>query len=314
MNSKIQDRYLTSLIVALTAVLVMATSSARAQTPVTTCGQTLAVPGQYVLIADLNCSGTFANGVNITASNVTLHLGNHTLSSIDCDLSKTIYGIFVPGDISGVKIDGGTVRGFVDGIVLSSSHSKVSATTVTGACQFGIAVQNDGNTVTASRVTRNNVDGIGLQVATNTHITANDISDNLGCGVGLSNHANHNFITYNILSGNGVGSGCGVVISFGTDNAVANNALADNFSGILLEDFGNVVRDNTIRGSLNAGIYVSSSGSPSNVIHNTVLGSAVADMSDGSAACGANTWERNFFDTDLVVGVPDGGPKVGCLR
>jgi parallel beta-helix repeat protein len=295
------------------AAIVLAAGSASAQNQVNTCGQTLAQPGVYVLATDLDCSGTFANGINITASNVTFHLGNHTLSSTDCDMRREIYGIFVPRDVSNVKIDGGIVRGFVDGVVLFSSKSHVSAMTVTGACLFGIAVQNDGNSVTTNRVNHVSGYGIGLQVATNTHITANDISNNV-CGVGLSNHANHNFITYNILSGNGAGSGCGVRVNFGTDNIVANNAFDGNFSGILLEDAGNTARDNTIRGSVNSGIAVSSNGSPGNVIHNTVLGSGVADMSDASPSCGANTWTRNTFDTDLVNGVPDGGPHAGCIR
>src|SRR5262249_35792542 len=49
----------------------------QAQTAVTACGQTLSTPGEYTLAGDLDCSGTLANGVTITASNVTLHLAGH---------------------------------------------------------------------------------------------------------------------------------------------------------------------------------------------------------------------------------------------
>lgn len=298
----------------LAAVLFFTCTLSFAQKPVDHCGQTLDTPGVYVLATDLDCSKTFASGINIAATGVTLHLGNHTLSSTDCDLNRGIYGIFVPGNVSNVKIDGGTVRGFDDGVVLSSSHSRVSAMTVTGACQFGIAVQNDGNTVTTSRVTRNSVDGIGLQVASNTQITSNDISDNLGNGVGVSNLPGftHNLISHNILSRNAAGSG--VRISGGSDITVADNAFDSNLDGIVLEDAGNSVHGNTIRGSLGVGIYVPPSASPSTITGNTVLGSAASDMSDVSPACGGNTWKANFFDTDLVNSVPDGGPKKGCLR
>jgi hypothetical protein len=52
-----------------------------------------------MLATDLDCSETFANGLNSTASNVVFHLAGHTLSSTDCDLSKDISGIFVPGNV-----------------------------------------------------------------------------------------------------------------------------------------------------------------------------------------------------------------------
>jgi len=314
MYKQIRNRLFASLLYGLAGFLLTA-GSARAQTDVTTCGQILGQPGIYILTVDLDCSGTLANGINITVSDVTFHLGSHTLSSTDCDLTKDINGIFVPGSIAGVRIDGGTVRGFNDGIVLSSSKSRVRAMTVTGACQFGIAVQNHGNTVSTSRVTRNGVDGIGLQVATNAHISANDISDNLGYGVGVSNNSKHNFITYNILSRNGAGTqGGGVVISYGTDNTVANNSFDNNFDGIVLEDARNTVHANTISGGLDVGLYLAGSASPSRVTHNTVLGSDVSDMSDASPACGLNTWRGNTFNTDLVDHAPDGGPKSGCIR
>src|SRR5207237_484815 len=78
------------------AVLLLA-GSASAQQPVNTCGQTLKQSGVYVLTTDLDCSGTFANGINITASNITFHLGNHTLSSTDCDSNREIYGVVASG-------------------------------------------------------------------------------------------------------------------------------------------------------------------------------------------------------------------------
>jgi len=313
MHLAIRSRLILTILPSLLGAVLLTTGTARAETPVDHCGQTLGQSGEYILATDLDCSGTFANGINIAASDVTLHLGNHILSSKDCDLNKTIYGIFVPGSITNVKLDGGTVRGFVDGVVLTSSKSRVSAMTVTGACQFGIAVQNEGNTVTTCRINHNGVDGVGLQVATNTHIFANDISDNAGHGIGLSNNSNDNLIDFNILSRNGAGES-GIRISFGIENTVANNELDNNSDGIVLEDKNNLVRDNTIRGSLDVGIYLAGSASPSRVMHNAVLGSVLSDISDASRGCGLNEWKRNTFDTDLVGGVSDGGPSAGCIR
>jgi parallel beta helix pectate lyase-like protein len=323
MHRKNRKRFFLSIVLSLAAVVFFAWSPASAKTikifHVTHCGQTLDKAGVYVLDTDLDCSGSLADGLVISASGVTFHLGNHTLSSTDCDMTREIYGIFVPGNIVNVKIDGGTVRGFVDGVVLSSSKSRVSAMTVTGACLFGIAVQNNGNTVTTSRVSHSGGDGIGLQVATQTLITANDISDNGGFGVGLANNSNHNFITYNMFSRNGANGGGGIVIQDGdnnnnNNNTVANNALDGNVQGIVVANALSVVHNNTIRGSLDTGLWMQIWGIPSIIMHNTVLGSAQSDMLDDSLNCGGNTWRNNFFDTDVVNAVSDGGMGVGCIQ
>src|SRR5438128_1516547 len=135
------------------AALLLANRPAHALTPVTTCGATLSVPGEYMLAHDLDCSGSFANGINIAASDVTLHLAGHTLASTDCDLTKGISGIVIPGGLSGVQVDGGTVSGFNDGIVLYATSSRVRATTVTNSCVFGIAISGTNNRVDSSVVT-----------------------------------------------------------------------------------------------------------------------------------------------------------------
>lgn len=317
MYRKSQNNVLTSILFALAAAMLLAASPARALTPVTTCGQTLDVPGgAYILTVDIDCSGTFANGVNITASNVAFHLAGHTISSTDCDSSKDILGIFISLELSGVRIDGGTVRGFNDGIGLNSSSSRVSAMTVTNACFFGIALSGQNNQVDTSVVTLSGLDGIGLQLSTGTTITANDISGNARLGVDITNDSNSNVIKNNIINNNGITTGekGGVGIFFGTKNLIVNNALNHNFSGIEIESPGNVVQDNTVNGSSSTGIFITTLGSPSTVKHNTVLGSVLADMSDDNATCDGDVWRKNTFQTDLVAGGSDGGPGKGCVR
>jgi hypothetical protein len=48
-------------------------------------------------------------------------LAGHTLSGIStqesCDLDTPQYGVSIAADTVGVRVSGGTVRGFVDGIV-----------------------------------------------------------------------------------------------------------------------------------------------------------------------------------------------------
>lgn len=280
--------------------------------PASGCPITLSTAEEYTLTGDLTCSGA-VSGILITASDVVLHLAGHTISNTTCDLTVTFGGIFVQGGISGVQIDGGTVSGFNDGIILSSANSRVAGMTVTNACVFGMAVQGQNNRSETNVVTASGQDGIGLQVATGIVITSNDISGNTRDGVGISNFSNHNVVEKNVINNNGVAQGSGVSIVNGTNNIIQANAVNNNANGISIDSPGNLVRNNTVNGSVNTGIAISTFGAPSTVRRNTVLGNGVTDMSDGSAQCGTNVWRNNTFLTDLVVGVSDGGPNAGCI-
>jgi parallel beta-helix repeat protein len=307
----------------LAVTLLLAVSPAQALTPVNPaggCPQELSAPGEYVLTGDLACTGA-VSGVIITASNVVFHLAGHTISSTTCDLSETFGGIFVQGGISGVRIDGGAVSGFNDGIILSSSNSRVVGMTVMNACVFGITVSGRNNWLEKNVVTTSGVDGIALGQASRTRVISNDISGNVRLGVDISNFSDKNIVEDNIINNNGiVGEQGGVAIFNGTGNIIRNNAVNNNWAGILLESPGNLAQGNTVNGSADVGIVINSFGASSTVRRNTVLGSGLADMSDGSAGCDGNAWgvpypaQGNLFQTDLVVGVADGGPGVGCIR
>ena len=303
------------MLLGLAAFVLLAASPAMALTNVTACGQNLSAPGQYILVNDLDCSGTSANGIDITASNVVFHLAGHTIASTDCDPSKGIAGIAV-GGMSGVEIEGGTVRGFNDGIALSASSSRVVGMTVTRACVFGIALSGANNQVNTSVVTLSGVDGIGIGAATGTHILGNDISDNARVGVDISNFSNNNFVENNVINRNGILSGeqGGIAIFNGSANLIANNALNNNLNGIEIESPGNTVRNNTVNGSVNTGIFVLAGASPSIVKLNTALGNVLVDLADDSSTCSGNIWRKNTFQTDLAGGVSDGGPGAGCMR
>jgi len=316
MKSKLHKQSLKLTLVGLVAMVLLAASPAHALNHVTVCGQNLNLAGQYVLDNDLDCSGTLASGVDITASNVVLDLAGHTIASTDCDLTKDMGGIFVHGGLSGVKIDGGRVQGFNDGIVINLSTSQVSGMTVTGACVFGIAISGPNNRVDTSVVSLSGADGIGIGSASGTHIVFNDISDNARVGVDISNFSNGNFVENNIINRNGIGAGeqGGVAIFNGTNNLVANNAVNNNFNGIEVESPGNTVRNNTVNGSVSTGIFITTNGAPSTVKLNTVLGNAFVDMSDESSACNGDVWRKNTFQTDLAGAASDGGPEKGCIK
>jgi parallel beta-helix repeat protein len=315
MRYTIQFEGLAFLLLGL-AVILGTASPARAMTPVTACGQTLSVAGDYILAADLDCSGTLATGIHVAASNVNLHLAAHTLSSNDCDGTKSIAGVDVPGGLSNVQIDGGTVIGFNDGISLYSANSRISGAIVGEACFFNIALSGTNNRVDTSIVSGSHMDGIGIGAATGATIVSNLILNNARVGVDISNFSNNNVVENNVIGANGITDGeqGGVAIFNGTGNLVAGNSFLRNFNGIEIESAGNLVRNNTVSGSSNTGIFITASGAPSTVRSNIVLGSGIVDMSDDSATCGGDIWRKNTFQTDLAGGVPNGGPGVGCIK
>ena len=195
------------MLVGLGGVLLSGAGSAQALTlvnPAGGCPKTLNTPGEeYILTGDLACSGV-VNGVNITASGVIFHLAGHTISNdATCGAlsNQASSGIFVQSGLSKVHIDGGTVSGFNDGILLSSSFSRVRGMTVTDTCVFGILVQGDKNQVDTNVVTASKIDGIALVPASNAVITSNDTSGNVRAGISLSDFAANNTITNNITHG-----------------------------------------------------------------------------------------------------------------
>ena len=317
MLSRIPRERIMALLLGVAGMLAIS-SSARALTKVTACGQTLGKTGQYVLAADLDCSGTLASGLTISASNVTLHLAGHTLSSADCDHTKNITGIAINSGITGVQVEGGTVKGFNDGISLYSANSRVSSMTITNACIFGIAVSGTNNQVDTSVVTLSGLDGIGIGAATGTKILSNDISGNTRVGVDISNFSANSLVQNNIINHNGLiaGEQGGVAIFNGTGNVISNNTVNNNFNGIEVESAGNVISNNRVAGSVSTGIFVVGVGVPATVQMNKVLGSGVVDLSDDSATCagGADIWKGNTFQTDLAGAASDGGPGQGCIR
>lgn len=314
----VSHRVLSPVIVVVAVMFGSATSASAAPPipvdPANGCGQVLGVAGEYVLEGDLVCSGA-VSGLLISSSNVILHLAGYTISNPTCDLNVTFAGVYVSSSgVSGVQIDGGTIVGFNDGIILFASSSIVKGVTVADACTFGIAVAGQDNRIETNLVTGNHIDGIGLGQATRTSISSNDISGNGRLGVGISNASNDNVVQDNVMNDNGALQGGAVAVFSGTNNTIRRNAANGNVNGIAIDSPGNLVLDNTVNGSGQTGIAISAIGNASVVRRNTVLGSGVADLSDGTAACGGNVWRNNTFKTDLVQGSSNGGPGAGCIR
>lgn len=306
---------------AAVGVAALGAGSASAQSAITTCGRTLDEPGSYHLDSDIGpCPG---HGVVIAAQGVHLTLGGHTITGVSgpgaCDLDNPQSGVVLTPGSSDVTVSGGTITGFVDGINVGGARSRVRGMTVAGNCVFGITVSGPSHRVDTSVVTGNATDGIALCESQDAVVTANHVSGSgryaviVSCGpTTVRNH-----ITSNVLEKNGlpIGDGGGVGVFYGDETEIADNVINGNFVGIWLSWSANgTVRDNVINGNLTQGVGVSDIGPVNQVSANTAWGNGSFDLADDAAACGTTVWTGNFFGTDAVLGVPDGGPAAGCIQ
>jgi len=116
-----------------TALLLLAQLAvpAQAQTQITSCGTVIDAPGNYVLANDLNCPGI--DGIDITASNVTLELNNHQITGYR--MSYAGLAVFKNNTVlSHVTINGpGTITNFMHGVFFySQTYGSLSRITCTG--------------------------------------------------------------------------------------------------------------------------------------------------------------------------------------
>jgi len=316
-------------------LFLLGTTPARAgSTPVTTCGQVLSAAGDYELTTDLGpCSG---DGVVIAGSGVHLTLAGHTISGMNppdvCNFQTTKasqIGVRTQGAFTDVRVNGGTVTGFVDGVYLAGIPTSlidftVTAMAITDNCAFGIAAGYAHNSLIAtSVVARNGIDGIALVGAKvagicfpciqSISVEYNDASGN--ARFGILNEGNSMTIRDNIVNHNAAlptGAGIGI---YGNNNAIDSNSTNNNKGpsgfGILLEQGaqGNVVTGNTANGNV-VGIDAELDASSNTLSGNIAHGNSGEDLDDANRGCGSNTWKSNSFDTALVAG----GPNPGCIR
>jgi parallel beta-helix repeat protein len=299
-------------------VLTFGPDTARAEsTQVTYCGQELDQAGDYHLAQDLGpCTG---HGVVITASDVRFTLAGHTITGLSsCDMDNPQTGVDVRNPATGVRISGGTVTGFVDGISLTSG-SRVTAMRVADNCFFGIIVNGTRGQVDTSIVS-GSVDGVALCQAQDSVVTSNEIFGNsrygvlMSCDIGANDH---NTVAQNILRENGLpeGDGGGLGVFTGSGHRILGNAIGGNWLGlILLTTTGTEVSDNTVNGNLTEGIVLTGGAQGSTVGGNTAYHNGRTDLQDDNPTCGTNTWTGNLFLTDIVAGAPDDGPDAGCIR
>lgn len=311
------------LFVSSLAVIAVTSGVGRAwadSTPVDHCGQELDHPGDYHLAHDVGpCTG---HGVIITASDVRFTLAGHTLSGVSsagsCDMENPQTGIDMRSPATGVRVSGGTVTGFVDGISMSAD-ARVTGMRVVDNCFWGVIVTGAGQ-VDASVVSGSGNDGIALCGAHDALVTANEVVRSARYGISISCIAegtDRNRVARNILRDNGAsaGDGGGIAVFGGNDHTIVGNAASHNFIGIyLLTTTGSTVSDNTVNLNRDGGIVLTGGAHGTIARSNTAFHNGLVDLQDDNPSCGTNEWAENFFLTDTVAGAPDGGPNQGCIQ
>jgi hypothetical protein len=215
-------RFAASTTIVVTALLSIGATLAEAQTPVTSCGQTL-INEDGVLTADLECQApsTFSSAVQLY--NATLNLGGFTLTmppdegiGVLCGARCAVVG---PGTIVGggmgikgpyrgrVLVDGVTVTG-VGFIAIGGTAVRVTDSTLIDNGSSGVSgnrIRIEGSTVTGN----NQIDE--SRAAVSGWIKAVRVTDTIITGNHFSGVYAHRVRADNsTISGNGLNASCGV--------------------------------------------------------------------------------------------------------
>jgi hypothetical protein len=291
-------------VVGTVVLLLVICSSVHANTPISACG-TITEPGDYVLTSDLQlvATGTPADCLEVSASQVNLDLGGHTVyvfcpwapfpdtfcgyASDDCAAAPV--GINVLSGANYVTIRNGSVGDY------------------TGCFETGVAVAADHAIVRNLKIMAG--EGIALagsygKFSTITYTIADEAYHGRN-GPVISAIGNQNTF-YDVVSPFPVGSDFGggdpaIVIkgNLNVINSVNVSNLGIDAYVIPISGNRNSIKNSTVYGEGGCGIEVTS-----NSAHNVVIGNTVTvtpnpeacfAMFDANADCGSNLWEDNTF-------------------
>ena len=136
----------TSLSVVACALLLCAgTAHAKPKAPmnITQCGQTIDVPGNYIVSQSLDCSGP---GVIIAADHIHLIVSGSVMATGGTAISGSGSHVLITG--------GGVVAGEPDGVDLSGDHIAVDGLSIAGqAVQGAVSLELDGSNESVIRCT-----------------------------------------------------------------------------------------------------------------------------------------------------------------
>jgi parallel beta-helix repeat protein len=266
--------------------------------PISSCPYTILAAGNYALTQDLTCPGTepaitVAPGVD----NVRLFLKGRTLTG-----DGQVGGIVAEGTpedpIEGLRIVGGTVTGFSDGVLIRNAPgARVARLTADGNLENGIYVDQSPNARIVGNTASGSVKGIYVR-------------DCEGC-----------WIVDNRATGNARSVTSDGIWLLGSTSAWVkrNTATGNGDDGIELvsNSTNNLIRANVTTGNNGSGIDVADGSRGNRLVRNRATGNDAnndgteQDLTDRNLSSGCvNTWLDNSFATDSE----DDGPGAGCIR
>ncbi|CAD7772027.1 Periplasmic copper-binding protein (NosD) [Candidatus Methanoperedenaceae archaeon GB50] len=189
--------------------------------------------------------------------------------------------------------------------VVNSSNITVRDLTLRGNCQgvlFSYTVNSRIENVSVS----GNMDGIHLKHSNHTQVRDNTVSNNENLGIYLFDVSCNNTLAYNIVSNN---FRDGIHQRFSNYNTIANNTVVSNSQGIsLYASNHNRLTHNTVRSSLQYGIWLSSSNN-NRIHHNNLINNSLFNNFNAYDRNGTNEWdsgaEGNYY-SDYTGTDPDG--------
>ena len=209
-------------------------------------------PGSYYLTHDLNIE-SFANGINITADDVTIDLMGYKIELGYHFISGEYYGIKVDG-AKNVKICNGTIKGFntygISGKTSETEGIEISSMRIIGNESAGIYLEGKNHTITDCYVSDSNSVGISCSSTDNLIISKTTVTNNNGIGIRSGNSA---IIENCIVTGN---DGTGINVSYFNDNCkIKDNIVRNNSGGGIGAGNNCVVSGNSVSSNSGSGIY-----------------------------------------------------------
>jgi parallel beta-helix repeat protein len=275
-------------LVATISIILLSASPARAGITITqsTCPIVIDQPGTYILATDVGPCAPGADGIDISASNVTLHLAGHTIAGTatpgTCNNTLGI-SIFSSGPmLTNVNVLGsGTINNFVLGFdAANSANSSVKFVKVNANCPdlgFAEGFEIDppgGHWTLQGNVVRGPGDttaGIALFQVNNNIVVQNDVNDSFS------------FVD-------------------SSNNVIVSNTASDNDGGIFLitvtlgSNNNQVSANTTSNNGANGGLVITVGSGGNNISGNKSFNNLPFDMEDDNPSCGTNTWRGNKFN------------------
>lgn len=275
----------------LAIFVAMQWSSLWATTVINSCGTTIRQPGQYILVADLRCSGV--DGIVIEADDVSLELNGHNITGLGGN-----YGIQVK-DAKRVNILGpSTISGFPKAVSISGVRdATISMVTATGN-DYGFVVEQGRQSYLSTfenNVATNNTAGFWIENGAVIFFRGNTASGNT---LGFVTEADSGGGDYgNVFENNtATNNREGFEINGDGNFFRANTSMNNHDDGFILRPgaHGNLLEENTANENEHVGIYARN-GATHNVIRgNGAHNNFFYDLYEAAESC-VNDWENNSF-------------------